>query len=383
MIARRLQTRETPELSGRTYRFIAFSFLAIILVLGGVIVFAAFKKTEIIILAKEDAKTVNFVVNAEKQKGAERSLVALVTSTKFSWQENFHATAMKKVDGTARGEATIYNKTNEEQTLVKTTRLLTPDGVLFRLSERVTIPAGGQVTAPVYADQAGAKSDIGPSQFTIPGLSQERQKFVYAENLKPMSGGTGEAGVISETDLAAAKNEFLEKAKTAFLDKFSPAKYGNFNAVAVTVSDNKAVASSQAGDEVSEFTVSGDITLTLVLYRQEEMNELVGKEVDKGIDNAAEKILSAKPEPRVEIAAADLANASAQLAVAAETLVTLDANAPLLAKENFVGRSKSELERYIVSLPHVSGMSIKFTPSWANKTPGSADKIKIVVKNVE
>jgi len=83
------------------------------------------------------------------------------------------------------------------------------------------------------------------------------------------------------------------------------------------------------------------------------------------------------------VANVDSINKSAQLSVTSDVLVTLDVNSPLLAKENFLNKNKSEIERYVVSLPHVTGMDIKFTPSWVTKTPSNPDKLKVVVKSTK
>lgn len=382
MIAHRLQTHTVPEPPVRVYRIIAFTFLIVTIALLAIVVFTMLKKTEIVIVAKEDGKTVNIIVTADPQKTGDRSMAAIVTTTKFFWSEKYFPTATRQVDGTAKGEVVIYNKTNETQPLVKTTRLLTPDGVLFRLSDRVVVPANGQVTAAVYADQSGEKSDIEPSQFTIPGLNSDKQKVIYAESLKPMVGGSGKVGVISESDFKAAETDFADKAIAAFL-KDNNAAYDKFDQKIVSITLNGATSTMGIGDEASEFIVAGTSTLTIIWYSKNDLDEILKKEVSSGIDAASEKILAVGDNPKVTVASIDSANNTAQLQITTEATVTLDANAPLLNKENFLNKQKGEIERYIVTLPHVTGMDIKFTPSWISRTPSVADKLKIIVKSVK
>ncbi|PIT88398.1 MAG: hypothetical protein COU29_01250 [Candidatus Magasanikbacteria bacterium CG10_big_fil_rev_8_21_14_0_10_36_32] len=388
MITRRLSTRPIPPPPVRLYRTVALTFLFITIVLLGFVIFAMLKKTEIIIMAREDTKSVKTIITAEQQKQGVKSINSIVTSTQFYWLEKYTPTAVKNVPSTSKGQVIIYNKTNENQILVKTTRLLTPNNVLFRLSDRVIIPANGQLTADVYADKSGSTSDIGPSQFTIPGLSTEKQKLIYAESKTAMVGGSGTTKVVSESDLKAAEMDFMEKTKQAFLDKFvssnnSKTTSADFDQKIVNVTSQHISPSAKIGQETNEFTISGTSTLTVVFYNRQELIETLNKEIGSNIDNGSEKILSLNGEPQISIESVDLSNANARLSVTAQALVTLDANAPLLSKENFLNKNKSELERYIVGLPHVISMNIKFTPSWITKTPGVPDKIKVIVKNVK
>ncbi len=382
MIAHRLQTHTVPEPPVRVYRIIALTFLVVTIALLAIVIFTMLKKTEIVIVAKEDSKTINIIINAEAEKKGDKSLVAVVTTTQFFWSEKYFPTATRQVDGTSKGEVILYNKTTEDQPLVKTTRVITAEGILFRLSDRVTVPAEGQVTAQVYADQPGAASDIGSSKFTIPGLNTEKQKVVYAESIKPMTGGSGKVGVISESDYKSADADFAEKTKVAFLKTLSTSS-DVFDQTIVSISQNGATSTLGIGAEASEFEIHGTSTLTLIMYNKNSLNEILKKEVANGIDTASEKILSIGDDPKVTVAATDLVNNSAQLQVATEAIVTLDANAPLLNKEYFLNKQKGEIERYIVSLPHVTGMDIKFTPSWISRTPSVGDKLKIIVKSVK
>lgn len=382
MIAQRFQTHMVPEPPVRVYRIIALTFLAVTVILLGVVVFTMLKKTEITITAKEDTKSVNIIVSADATKKGDKSLVAVVTTTDFYWSEKYTPTATRQVDGTSKGEVIIYNKTGEAQPLVKTTRLLTPDGILFRLTDRVVVPANGETTAAVYADQSGAAFDIGPAQFTIPGLSTDKQKVIYAESKAAMAGGSGKVGVVSETDYKSAEADFAEKTKAKFLESFS-AGYPNFDKKIASITTNGATSTHGIGAEAGEFVLSGTSTIAIVMYNSADLDDILKKEISSAVDTASEKILSIGSDPKVVVASADPVAGTAQLQVTAEAVVTLDANAPMLNKENFLNKEKGEIERYIVSLPHVTNMTIKFTPSWVSKAPSVADKLKIVVKNVK
>lgn len=121
----------------------------------------------------------------------------------------------------ATGTATIVNTTSREYTFVATTRLLSKEGVLFRMTQSTKIPANGSVDVQVRADQPGAEGDIGPTTFTIPGLPPDQQRLITAKSDSAMTGGSGE-GVkgVSQSDIEAAKSELTAKLRAEAIGNF-------------------------------------------------------------------------------------------------------------------------------------------------------------------
>jgi len=78
----------------------------------------------------------------------------------------------------AQGRVLISNTYPTALTLVRTTRLLTADKKLYRLAQTVTIPANGHTSVTVYADQNGSQYAIGPTKFSVPGLSAYLQTYI-------------------------------------------------------------------------------------------------------------------------------------------------------------------------------------------------------------
>ena len=381
MITYRAATKLAPEPPVRFYRTIAVTFLIVTLILLGVIIFFTAKKATIVIVAKTDSKNVNLDINVGAQKNGDLSITGLVTSTNFSFSQKYSPTGNKTTDGIAEGEVTLVNETTAPQTLVKTTRLLAPSGVLFRLSDRVTVPAKGEVVAQVYADQPGAGGNISPSKFTIPGLNEDKQKVIYATSAAAMTGGTRTIGVLSAEDLKSAKSDYANKVKNAVEESLEDA--GSFGQKLIFVPDNNVVANKQIGEEISEFTLSGSSTVAIVYYNNEELKNILAREVSNKVDPNTEKVLSMTKEPQVTMASYDLEKQKAVLSVYQDVLVTLDVNGEKLSANNFFGKKKDEIERYVYGLGHVVGVDVKFSPSWMRSAPSTADKVQVTVKNVE
>lgn len=126
----------------------------------------------------------------------------------------------------ATGTMAIINDGDTPQALVERTRLLSSEGVLFRLRNGVTVPPRGRVDAEVIADQPGAAGNVPAGRFTIPGLPADRQGVVYGDAAAPMTGGVRQTGQVSDADIQRALTEAREdlsaRALTAWREALAP-----------------------------------------------------------------------------------------------------------------------------------------------------------------
>ncbi len=184
---------------------------------------------------REESVTVNVIADATVHATdfAQRTMPLIVLEKEEEITRSFEATGASAAGSfKARGTVTIYNTYSAApQKLVATTRLLTKDGVLFRLVDSVVVPGmkkvdgkmvPGEVTAAVIADKPGEEYNIGPSEFSIPGFkgSPRYGKF-YAKSTQPMIGGStkgGEKRVVTADDLARAKKETEDAARAALME---------------------------------------------------------------------------------------------------------------------------------------------------------------------
>jgi hypothetical protein len=100
------------------------------------------------------------------------------------------AESTETVNDPARGKIVITNTQPAPQNLIKNTRFQTPAGLIFRIHDSVTIPAGGNITTTAYADVGGANYNVPASTFTIPGLKGSKAfDQVTAKSTDAMTGG--------------------------------------------------------------------------------------------------------------------------------------------------------------------------------------------------
>ena len=145
----------------------------------------------------------------------------------------------------ASGKITVYNNYGSApQKLIANTRFQTSDGKVYRIKGAISVPGMGVLEATVYADQAGEEYNIGPSDFTLPGLKGgPRFEKVFAKSKTTMSGGaSGNARVVKKEDIDSirtAVNEKLKNRLTETLSKQKPEGYVLFaDAVKIEYAEN-------------------------------------------------------------------------------------------------------------------------------------------------
>ncbi len=112
----------------------------------------------------------------------------------------------------AGGYVTIYNNYSQDQVLVKTTRLLTPDNKLYRIAETVTVPRGSSINVWAEADQEGEEYIKAATTFIIPGLWSGLQDKIYAESNEGLKLEALPHNLVKQEDIDKALNELKLKA---------------------------------------------------------------------------------------------------------------------------------------------------------------------------
>ncbi len=88
----------------------------------------------------------------------------------------------------AKGFITIYSNLPSPQKIVPSSRFLSAQGLIFRIDENILVPANGNITVSVTADNFGSEYKIGPSTFSMPGfVGTEKYTKIYGQSYQSMS----------------------------------------------------------------------------------------------------------------------------------------------------------------------------------------------------
>jgi hypothetical protein len=312
----------------------------------------------------------------------------IFTSTKNVTQ-SFPGSLVTQVSQKAQGTITIYNAYSAApQDLVATTRFLTPDGKIFRITQTVTVPgetnnngtlAPSSVTAPIVADQAGPDYNVGPvSKLTIPGFQSDagREAGFYGVITASTTGGfIGQRATPTAADIAAAKASTTAMLQASLQGGFTGTYPNNFKILdGATQVKVTTLTVNTSTDANGNFTVFGVATLQAI-----------------GFDESALKVyllsLAQAQEASSTFSTSTLSYSdvtanftTGQVAFALSVQAQLE---PSFTTADFAssieGQSISNARSMIAALPQLSDGEISMWPSWLWSIPSDPAKIHIAV----
>jgi hypothetical protein len=208
------------------------------------------------------------------------ALAGRFITKKLSVTQEFKATGKKSVDKTTSGNITIVNNSSQNQSLVATTRFLTPSGVLFRLKTATTVIAGGSTVAEIYADNPDTLPEVQPTRLTIPGLSSTLQESIYGELKETIGGPAREASAVLDADIMQADLSMTKELTTVnAADLGDQVKSGEI-IVPRPLSSKlvQSATSKKAGEIADTFTLTREFEVTILALSETAVKEKTGDE---------------------------------------------------------------------------------------------------------
>lgn len=374
MTPRHIETR-APAQPVRIYKVLAITFLTITVVLLAAIGFLSSKRATITITTKETPVETNVRVALADVGGS-------ISTASTTQTQTFFVTGGAEIPGKATGMMRVYNTSGTAQPLVATTRFLSTGNVLFRLKSGIVVPANGFIDAEVAADVEGKSGNIGPDSFTIPGLDVTRQKEVYGKTESAMQGGVRTQGVVSQKDIDTAKatlgQKVLDTASSLFVASINTSTKALYSVGSQEFSTNVKV-----GDTVSEFSGTLTAVVTQVTYDASATQRSATESLYERVVDDAEHIDLGSTEPVVTLGTVTDDPKTTELSVVLSGVATLNPDSPKLEKSVFFGKTKDEIRRYVLTMDHVHGVDIKFSPAWMQTVPHVNEHVDVVIKEVK
>jgi hypothetical protein len=310
----------------------------------------------------------------------------------FTQQKNltqlFPASESRQVSEKATGKITIYNAYSAaSQILVPTTRFLTPDGKVFRLTDQVVVPGAevkdgkitpGSIEAGVIADRAGPDYNVGPvSRLTIPGFKgTPRYEKFYGELRTPASGGfVGKKPVPSAQDIASAKARVTDILKSSLESGFSNSRPAGFTILdgASEVKTTKLTVNENT-DSKGNFSIFGEAAFRALGFRDADLRSFLES-----------KAFGDNPGTIFEDLKLDYANVQQDLDHGRLNF-SLKVNGtlrPAFSVDDFrskvTGRSVEEARSAVLGLSGLSGAKISLWPLWLRSIPKDSSRVTVIV----
>ena len=285
-----------------------------------------------------------------------------------------------EIDAVATGQLSIHNNMTFAQPLVATTRFLSADGVLFRLSNQVNVPAGGTVDAEVYADVEGASGNIAATHFTIPGLSAAKQELVYADSAEVFVGGTFTRAVVSEAEMNTAADtlsgELLQDAMSMFREEATAGYDGEL----FDVNIQEKSFSIEPNTEADGYEVTMTIEIGAVFYNTEVLENLVVRKLYEGLGQGQEFVDTGLGDLEISIESYSDEDGEASLLTSLKGRAITSRASDALSVERFVGLSGDEVSSLLVGEGVAENVWVEFFPFWVNSIPQLKDHIYIEIE---
>lgn len=371
-----------------TYKRIAFSFIALTLVLVLVILYFTAIKVNIVLVPNQERISNSMVFDVHDvsaEKASSNKVSGIVRKVEINYSGTYAASGEEIIGKEAIGKATIINNYNKNQPLVATTRLLTLDGKLFRIKNTINVPAGDSVTVEIYADDPSPEMAIGSSKFTIPGLWAGMQDDIYAESSEAIVYQQKVKKHIKEEDIEGAirdmKQQLLANAKEDINENFS-----SYSQVKYKIDENsiQTEVAAEIDEEIDEFLAKMTANVIVVAFDGQAAAEL-----------AKQKFLSAMPKNKeiinfddnsiiYALNTFDYIAGVASLNATFEGKVSLKDSAEIIDLEKIRGINRGQLDVYLSEIKDIAGYEIRFSPSFLpgfmQKVPHLVDRIIVEIK---
>ncbi len=368
-----------PHNSYKRTAFI-FSFLAILIILG--VSYLTLSQVTIILTPTNKPIThkFNLQINSADthQENDLPNLTGQIIIKAVDINQTFPISQGKKIDAIATGKVTLYNQRPVAQTLVATTRLLSPQNILFRLKNKVTIPANSSLETEVYADQPGVQSNIEATTFTIPGLSTNLQKLVYAKSIQPMSGGTKTIGVLTQKEITTAKEKIRQQSAADLLSKYID-NQDNLTLIGTQIDDSQLKTDQTIGTETDKFNLSGQIIITAVLANRNRLLDIAKEQFKKNptLNNKFVNINPSSLNYRLISIKHNPLSAIAEISLSGIT--TLNNQQNIFNKNMLIGFTADDIKLYFSQFDSIKNVEVKFSPFWVKKVPLLKNHIHIKI----
>lgn len=397
------QTLELPpkiqKKKNRGGKFFFFAFL--LLLISGLIVFVnTFFYSSLIIYLTPRTETKIFKIEFVTQTSQiildleKKILPGFLFEIEKEGEKHFKATGKDFVEGKSQGIIRVYNSYNPPTSLnlVPNTRFLSAEkGKIFRSLKSINLePAKiekGKIIPSfkdieVLAQESGEEYNIGPSKFSIPGLSGTSFYYTtWGESFIEMKGGfKKEVRIITEEDIKKAKKALkkelgilIKKSLKEQLSRDFVLAQKGFFLKTLRISCNK-----KPNDQGREFLCQTKIKGATIAFKLSDLKKLVFDFLKFNLDYSKEY----NPQKLV------LEYFSQNLNLEKERMIlNLKIKVPFYEKipkdkliSELKGKSEKEIKRILKNYSQIKEIKLKFYPFWPKKAPSSEERIKIEIQ---
>jgi hypothetical protein len=371
------------------WRFLIFAFL--FLALFGIVGFFTLASVEIEIWPETETLDFNEKVVADTQTLAlntvDMTIPARIFEVEESASQEFPAsgTIEKKAEGTIR----VYNNYHVLVNLRSGTRFQPPlDEVIYFCSlDKIVIPAKSYVDVKVQACRPGEgeKYNIGPSKFSVPGLTGTDLFFyVHGESFDPMQGG-GIIPEVTQDDLERGENILTEQVISRLENSFNNAfqvealrlgrELSDFILLEESIEKEvvEIISEVDIGTETSSFNLRVKMKGKALVFQKSDLEEFARQFILSHI-SPEQKLQEESLNLDFNTEDIDIESGKITINLEFSSIVFADVEAFAL-KEDLRGKPLKESEDILENQTEIIKAQISAWPFWLQNIPNNIEKI--------
>jgi len=362
-----------------------------VLLLGAFGALTYFSSADAIVVPKEQKVTVDAALVASPTTSSTSSPSAIpyqIMTINEQGSELVPAITEKQVSATATGTVTLFNAyATKPYRLVRNTRIQTPQGMVFKLSDSVTLPGmktingktvPGSADVAIYAEAPGTDYNVGFSDFSLPGFKGEPQyTTIYGRSKTSVAGGfVGTKKIASDSDVASARAKIRASLQQKALHDAGANIPNSFvlpqNAYSVTY---QSLPDQNADTGV---TIGEQATLRGIIFPKEKLQDAV-------MSKAAPNDKASFSAPHLETLSFVSANPDfggtqeISFSLKGDTTLVGIANLQQLGQD-LTGQPLSNLPAILAKYPGIDRVEAGIRPPWMRSFPKNPASLSVTLK---
>jgi hypothetical protein len=374
----------------RNKTFIAIGAVLLLIVAWYFAVFVMPSATIVIDTDNENiASTFEFTADttASTVKVGDKTVPAELASVDKQDSQTAPATGTKDVGTKAKGTVTIRNCTDAPVT-IKAGTGVSSSNKTFIMQSALALgsgnfdsgsnckSSGSHVGAvQVVAGENGDDYNLGSgASYSVAGLNSS-----VAGTGTAMTGGSSKTiTVVTASDANSAKENLDTKDDSIKADLVKSLEDKGYYAIESTYNkrNEKTTTSPEVGQEGSEVKVSYSATFTMLGVKKDDLKKIVEENIKDQVDTDKQSIQNDGIDSATYEVLSDLGDDTVTISYDGQVEVGPDINIEDL-KTQVAGQKKGDTENIVRDFPSVTGVTVKYSPFWVNKTPKNTSKIKI------
>lgn len=305
----------------------------------------------------------------------------------------------------------LFNKTDEDVSIRKGTRLANQAGMVFRTLESADVPAGGHARTraraadeDIYGESIGARGNVPAGlRWELPGLPAEDRRLVYAQNVTAGAGGrTSSRRVLTRQDIERARDGVLKKLllreaqeivqrRIQLLTNAGPGREWQFFDKSDVIRETYSgfvLPTDKIGSAVASAHITGSLSYTVYAYDAGAIVALFARARFSG-RSEDQRVLPESLQTsrlRVYVIAFDdgflwikvTADLSALQEYVLDPLSPAGASFATRVRSQVTGQTVGDALRLVRNLPEVDRAEIAVWPPWSKRLPAIPAHISVV-----